>query len=113
MTTDTDADVRAAAAFALGDLREVGDRSATEALIEQWPSSRTDTEVAVTLIRSLANRPVGPHSLSSSMRSGMRTTESEQLAAMGLWQLGGAETQSLTKALQDPSIEVRGSPLVL
>ena len=52
---DPDQDVRVAAAFALGDMAEAGHTSALEHLRTSWSGANTEAEMAVVIVRALAN----------------------------------------------------------
>ena len=108
MASDPDSDVRAAAAFALGDLRDAGDDRATQSLIDGWDWIGDQTEVAVTLVRSLADRP--PKQALPVFKDALNHPDERvrQLAAMGVWQMHDPATVPiLLTALTDPSLNVQ------
>ena len=84
LKTDGDADVRAAAAFGLGDLGEAGDSRVGLHLIDAWPANRSDTECCVAIIRAL-NSIASENSLDVLLDAATHDDERvRQLAAMGL-----------------------------
>jgi HEAT repeat protein len=113
LTRDADMDVRAAAAFALGDLGQAGDRRAIDGLLQGWdalqdPNLGDTTEVVVLLIRALGDLEDRRtfRVLEQAMR--LRDDRIRQLAAMGLGRLADpAAVPRLVKALADPHRGVR------
>jgi HEAT repeat protein len=122
---DEDAEVRCAAAFALGDLALAGELRAAPALVAAWPRTIEDDELAVVVIRALAevgSRDAVPVLLAAATHPDARV---RQLAVMGLAHApsgrvgeergdrrSGAEaeagaTSALIARLDDPDVGVR------
>ena len=105
---DPDPDVRAAAAFALGDLGESGDSRARDALLTAWQTVGEHTEVAVLVVRALANlqEPRAFTVFEDALRHA--DPRVRQLAIMGLAGLReGAAVPSLARMLRDQHEGVR------
>lgn len=120
---DEDAEVRCAAAFALGDLALAGELRAAPALVAAWPRTIEDDELAVVVIRALAevgSRDAVPVLLAAATHPDARV---RQLAVMGLAHAprvgddrgdrrSGADgepgaTSALIARLDDPDVGVR------
>ncbi|MFN3202461.1 MAG: HEAT repeat domain-containing protein [Bradymonadia bacterium] len=83
LSSDPDADVRAAAAFALGDLRAP---KGLDALVQAWPHNQRpeDDEVAILIIRAI-NELEDPRGQSALVQGlSHRDPRTKQLACMGL-----------------------------
>jgi HEAT repeat protein len=108
LASDPDRDVRAAAAFALTDLAARGETRVSAALRAAWDSVGDHEELAVQVIRGLAD--LGGRDAYDPLTEALRHRDERvrQLAAMGLGRLGdAAAVPRLARLLSDPHRGVR------
>jgi len=108
VTQDRDTDVKRAAAFAMGELGEAGDRRVIGVLIGAWTRIGEDDGFAVDIVRALSalNAPAAFDVFVSALKH--RDDRVRQLAVMGLGRLGDvAAGPKLIRALKDPHGGVR------
>jgi len=117
LESDPDPDARAAAAFAMGDLGEAGDRRAMPALVNAWHHVGDDHELAVLVVRALSGLvesaprrgdDAGPTFQVFAHALRHPDDRVRQLAAMGLARTGDPSAVSaLSRALRDAHAGVR------
>ncbi|MEE2758096.1 MAG: HEAT repeat domain-containing protein [Myxococcota bacterium] len=107
LENDADSDVRAAAAFAMGDLGESGDSRVKSYLVKAWGQNQDHLECCVAIIRALST--VQGHELTDlfSEAAGHADERIRQLAAMALGQTPTDAATRLFRMLNDPSHNVK------
>ncbi|MBV71615.1 MAG: hypothetical protein CMH52_09755 [Myxococcales bacterium] len=104
---DLDSDVRAAAAFAMGDLGESGDSRVKPHLVKAWDENQDHLECCVAIIRALAGiqgRELADLFTEATAHQDERV---RQLAAMALGQTPTDSSTRLLRLLNDPSNNVK------
>ena len=109
MASDPDSDVRAAAAFALGDLRDAGDERATQSLCRRmgldWRPNGSRCDIG-----PFFGRPARQSRPTPVFKDALNHPDERvrQLAAMGVWQMHDPATVPiLLMALTDASLNVQ------